>query len=218
MIVLSMKPEEIYREIMRDFVSVYRKAYTEGMILLQERRRKKLAHLFRIITYKTPHLNQWQIIISSDTIGIKRGFYLKSRDSRGMAVYMIQFVDADTHAEEKLVMKYNQHFFDRYNERMGLGLTDTSKVIAHFFKYNLDSAMGETEMLDNGISALHFVYPQGMGIAWKDVARKTIHVKTFIPNETLGKRLLTVAEHIKNSGDDEEFIIQVRRENIDKAF
>ena len=218
MIVLSMKPEEIYQEIMRDFVSVNRKAYTEGMILLQERRRKKLAYLFRIISYKTPHLNQWQIIISSDTIGIKRGFYLKSRDSRGLAVYMIQFVNSGTHEEEKLVMKYNQHFFERYNERMGLGLTDTSKVIAHFFKYNLESAMGETEMLDNGICALHFVYPQGMGIAWKDVARKTIHIKTFIPNETMSKKLLSLAEHIKNSGDDDEFFIKVRPENIHKAF
>ena len=218
MIVLSMKPEEIYQEIMRDYVSVKRKAHMEGMILNEERRRKKQAVLFRIVSYKTPHLNQWQIIISTDAIGIKRGFYLKSRDSRGLAVYMIQFINGGTHEEEKLVIKYNQHFFDRYNERMGLGLTDTSKVIAYFFKYNLDYDIGESEILENGICALHFVYPQGMGIAWKDVARKTIHVKTFIPNETMSKKLLSVAEHIKNSGDSDEFLITIKRENLDKAF
>ncbi len=218
MIVLSMKTEEIYQEIMRDYISVKRKGYTEGMMLNQERRRKKQATLFRIVSYKTPHLNQWQIVISADAIGIKRGFYLKSRDSRGLAVYMIQFLNGGTHEEEKFVIKYNQHFFDRYNERMGLGLSETSRVIAHFFKYNLEYVMGETEMLENGICALHFVFPQGMGIGWKDVARKTIHVKTFIPNETMSKKLLSLAEHIKNSGDDSEFFIKVKTENIDKAF
>jgi len=213
-----MKTEEIYQEIMRDYISVKRKAYTEGMMLNEERRRKKQATSFRIVSYKTPHLNQWQIVISADAIGIKRGFYLKSRDSRGLCVYMIQFINGGTHEEEKFVMKYNQHFFDRYNERMCLGLTDTSRVIAHFFKYNLDSDMGETETLENGICAVHFVYPQGMGIAWKDAARKTIHIKTFISNETMSKKLLSLAEHIKNSGDDNEFFINIKRENVDKAF
>jgi hypothetical protein len=217
MIVLSMKPEEIYQEIMRDFVSIKRKAHMEGMILQQERQRKKQSNLFRIISYKTPHLNQWQIIISADPVGIKRGFYLKSRDSRGLAVYMIQFLNGGTHEEEKFVIKYNQHFFDRYNERMGLGLSETSKVIAQFFKYNLESDMGETETLPNGICALHFVFPQGMGIGWKDEARKTIHVKTFIPNETLSKKLCSLAELIKSCGDD-EFFINVKLENIEKAF
>ena len=218
MIVLSMKPEEIYMEIMRDYVSVKRKADNEGMIVHQERRRKKQANLFRIISYKTPHLNPWQIIISSDPIGIKRGFYLKSRDSRGLAVYMIQFVNPGTHEEEKLVIKFNQHFFERYNERMALGFTDTSRVLAHFFKYNLESTMGETAMLDNGISATHFVYPTGIGIGWKDAARKTIHVKTFLPNEMMSKKLLSLADHIKYAGDDEEFFIKVKTENILKAF
>ena len=100
---------------------------------------------------------------------------------------------------------------DRYNERMGLGLTDTSMVIAHYFKYNLESAMVQTEILDNGICALHFVFPQGTGIGWKDVARKTIHIKKFIPNETMSKKLFSLAEHIKNSGDDNEFYIKVRQ-------
>ena len=218
MIVLSMKPEEIYQEVMRDFISIKRKAQTEGLILQQERQRKKQAALFRIISYKTPHLNQWQIIISADAVGIKRGFYLKSMDSRGLAVYMIQFVNFGTHEEEKYVIKYNQHFFDRYNERMGLGLTETSRVIAQFFKYNLESDMGQTEMLQNGICALHFVFPQGIGIGWKDEARKTIHVKTFIPNETMSKKLLSLAEHIKHSGDDDKFFITVKQENIEKAF
>ncbi|MGH2565568.1 MAG: hypothetical protein ACRDE5_13715, partial [Ginsengibacter sp.] len=161
MIVLSMKLEEIYQEIMRDYVSIKRKAYMEGIIVHQERQRKKQAALIRFISYKTPHHNQWQIIINTDAVGIKRGFYLKSRDNRGLAVYMIQFINGGTHEEEKFVIKYNQHFFDRYNERMGLGLQETSKVITHFFKYNLESSMGETEALKNGISALHFVFPEG---------------------------------------------------------
>ena len=218
MIVLSMKPEEIYQEVMRDFVSIKRKAHTEALILHQERQRKKLPNLFRIISYKTPHHNQWQIILSAEALGIKKGFYLKSRDSRGLAVYMIQFVNFGTHEEEKYVMKYNQHFFDRYNERMGLDLKDTSKVISRFFKYNLESELGESEILDNGICAVHFVFPEGIGIAWKDVARKTIHIKTFIPNEMMGKKLLGLAEHIKNSGDDSEFLFEVKLENLYKAF
>lgn len=218
MIVPSMTTEEIYKEIMRDFEIIKRRSPLEGKILHKEMWRKGLQHETRSLCYKTPYRNEWTIIFQMDTRGIKTGYYIKSHDKKGMVAYMIQFLDTGTPEEDKFVLKYAGHFFQRYNERMHLGLTDTSRILKHFFKNNLDHDLGSFEMLDCGVRCMHFIFKEGIGAAWQNDAKKTVHIKTFISNEMLTNSQRSLAEHIKYGGDDDEFYHTIKLKNLDTAF
>ena len=218
MIVVSMTTEEVYREIMRDFVSIKSRSHFEGNILQKEMLRKRLQSERRTICYTTPYRNEWTIIFELDPKGIKTAYYLKSYDSKGMVAYMIQFINAGTRQEDKFVIKYTRHFFDRYNERMGLGFTETSKVVKHFFKNNFEYDLGHSEVLSNGIRCTHFIFKEGIGIGWQHDAKKTLQIKTFVSNNTLSASQRSLAEHIKHGGDDDEFKQVVKVKNLLKAF
>lgn len=58
MIIPTMNPEEIYREIMRDFEVIKRRGQGSGDLFRREMLRKKLQHEKRAITFKTDHLNE----------------------------------------------------------------------------------------------------------------------------------------------------------------
>ncbi|HUZ61747.1 MAG TPA: hypothetical protein VMU83_23415 [Hanamia sp.] len=127
----------------------------------------------------------------------------------GKVAYIIHFING-----EKFIVKYNTHFFKRYNERMNLRLTEPDKIIAHFFKNNFEHYMGKTEMLDDGTRYTTFIFDKGMGIGWKDETKKTIHIKTYISNEILSKKQQSLADHIKNDDDDAEFYEEVKRKHM----
>ena len=195
MIVTTMTAEEIYREIMRDLESVKRKGNAAGRIFQQEMLRKKIPYEMRTVSYKTAQWNEWQIIIRIYPDNIYTSFYLKGWDDVGMVAYTILFI---RDGEDKFVIKYNSHFFKRYNERMNLGLTEPAKTLRHFFKNNYESEIAETQLLDDGTRALNFILKYGMGIGWQDDAKKMIQIKTFIGKETFTKKQQSLVEHIKN--------------------
>lgn len=209
MILPTMNPEEIYREIMRDFEVIKRRGQGSGDLFRREMLRKKLQHEKRAITFKTDHLNEWQIVFSLWPKEIKTAYYLKGWDKIGKVAYIIHFIN-----EEKFVVKYNTHFFKRYNERMNLGLTEPDKIIKHFFKNNFEHHMGQTEALDDGTRYTTFIYENGMGIGWEDETKKTIHIKTYISNQILTKRQQSLAEHIKNGDDDAEFCQVIKMKHM----
>ena len=209
MIVPTMNPEEIYREIMRDFEVIKRRGHGSGDLFRREMLRKKLQHEKRAITFKTDHLNEWQIVFSLWPKEIKTAYFLKGWDKIGKVAYIIHFIN-----EDKFVVKYNTHFFKRYNERMNLGLTEPDKIINHFFKNNFEHHMGQTELLDDGTRYNTFIYEKGMGIGWEDETKKTIHIKTYISNEILTRRQQSLAEHIKNGDDDAEFCQVIKMKHM----
>jgi hypothetical protein len=218
MLVLSMTTEEIYREIMRDLDTVKRRSDMEALILQKQMLRKKLQNEVRTLCYKTQHRNEWQIVFHIDCKGIKKAFYLQTRDHRGMVAYTIEFMDMIDGTTEKYLVKYNSHFFQRYNERMQLGFSDQAKTIKYFFKKNLEYKKGATEIIADKLRNIHFVYENGIGIGWQDDAVKAITMKTFVSNDILTRRQRSLAEHITHGGDDEEFSLIIKLENFQKAL
>ena len=201
MIVLSMTADEIYGEINRDFKYLSHKASLTGRTLQQKMLRKKQSSEKCTINLKTPLLNNWNVLYSVDPSFIKINYYLKSFDKRGVVVYSLQYLYSGANLDHINVLKYNTHFFQRYNERMNLHFSDTGKIITHFFKNNHDYDERESQLMDNGIRAAHFYFPAGLGIGWKDEARKFIILKTFVTNEMFSKSQKLLAEHIKNEVD-----------------
>ena len=196
-----MTIEQIYGEVMQDYKTLSRKSHSQGFQFQQEMKRKRLSHEVRVITYKTPSFNNWNIMFSIYTDMIKNLYYLRSCDKRGTVTYSMEFMEDG----EKQLIKINTHFFKRYNERLHLGMTQPGEVVKHFFKYNMENDKGQSQVLQNGKRLVEFVYPTGIGIGWQDDDKKVIHIKTFIANETLNKSQKNLAEFIKDHDDSEEF-------------
>ena len=215
MVVASMTIEEIYREVMSDYESLKRKSHAQAVIFQNEMKRKNMQHETRMILYKTPNFNEWNIMFDIYTYGIKKLYYLRTNDKKGAVTYLIQFfLDTD----EKYLVKLNTHFFKRYNERLHLHLTKPADVIKHFFKHNFESEIGESELLPNGNRLVHFVYAKGIGIAWQNDAKKALHIKTFIANETLNSSQKSLVEFIKAHEDGEEFSTILKTDNLKDEF
>lgn len=202
MVVASMTIEEIYKEVMNDLESVQRKGHAQAIVFQNEMKRKNLDHEVRVVSYKTAQFNEWNIMLAIERDRIKKMYYLRTNDNVGTVAYVIQFF---TESDEKFLIKMNTHFFKRYNERLHLGLTKPADVIKHFFKHNFDNDQGASEMLPNGQRLVQFVYGTGVGIGWQDDAKKVVHVKTFIANETLNKTQKSLTEFIKAHEDGEQF-------------
>lgn len=142
MLLTTMTPAEISTQIYREYDKLFQ---TTVMRLLYEydRERKKLKiDKTRLYTQdyhvKTKDKNKWIICISkapaydkyngAETTGVSCSVYYHAE--KGIRVF--------NPASPELVEVYNGHFFVRYNERLGLNLTNTVDMITHFFKYNRD--------------------------------------------------------------------------------
>ena len=198
MLVETMNALEVHRELITDLEYVQRKGKIESEILRKAMLRKKQQLETCAITYKTPRRNDWNLILQIRPDFIKVAFYIKGWDRRGLVAYSIQFADLGTPQEDKYIVKYSAHFFQRYNERMLLGFSDSGKVIKHFFKRNFDYEVGQSELLEDGTMLVHFVFKEGIGIGWKDVDRKTLHFKTFIANSTLTRKQQSLVANQKH--------------------
>jgi hypothetical protein len=176
--------------------------------------RNQKKHEVCSITYKTMRRNEWNIVCQLTTRYMKTLYYVKSRDDKGAIAYNLYFLNME--GEEHLyLVKYSAHFFARYNERMELGFTDTSKIIRHFFRNNFDFDQGESEELDDGSRLLHFVFEDGIGIGWKDDDRKIICLKTFIANNTLTKNQRAIVENIKS---DTGYSVLIKPRHLENRF
>jgi len=210
-----MTPQEISNELLTDLQTVQRKSKVQGDILFNQMLRKGLRQQVCMVPYKTSRNNEWTIVLHFKTEGIAHVFYVKSRDSNGIIVYSIQFVNYGTENEERFVIKYSTHFLQRYNERMELGFGENSKVIKHFFRNNLDFEVGQSQQLDDATRLTHFIFTDGIGIGWKDEEAKMICMKTFIANTTLTKNQQNIADCIKN---DVQFTTTIQSHHLVNRF
>jgi hypothetical protein len=153
MIVPAMTNKEIYCQLLEDYALLERRSYLQAGIFQQEMFRKKLRSEVRVITYKTAHHNEWNILFRISTDTIHKVFYLRTCDKIGTVSYHIEF----TEGGEKHLVKHNTHFYQRYNERMKLNLSIPADVIKHFFKYNIDYDAGLSEVTENGQQLIEFV-------------------------------------------------------------
>jgi hypothetical protein len=211
MIVPAMNIDEVYRQVMDDYNEMYRKAAAQSNFLRLDMMRRKLDHEVKVITCKTTRNNNWNIMFRIFTHGVQLVFYLRSNDKRGPVTYNIQFLKA---TGEKQVIKHNTHFFQRFNERLKLNLKSPADTIKHFFKYNLEYELSQTEPLPNGRKLVQFIYTSGIAIGWQDETGKLVHVKTFVSTDMLTTQQKSLADFIRYHKDGEQFELEVKLKHM----
>jgi hypothetical protein len=210
MIVPSMTPEEVYAEVHRDADALLRKSNAQSFHLQDELKRKGMQHELRRLPYETPHHNKWTLLYRVTPNRTLRMFYLNSMDDRGPVFYSLDFENWD---EKKIeVVKYNGHFLKRYRERMHPELVKPTDLVKCFFNYNENFSRGITEKLEDGSSLFAYMTGEGMSIGWHLAEKKFVHMKTFLPHHMLNDKQRSLAEHIMQYDDLEDFLSRVKPE------
>jgi hypothetical protein len=207
----SMTPEEMRDELLRDYDTVYRKAWSHGLILQKEMIRNHKKSEIRTINYKSIHNNNWTIINDIQLEYIDLCFYVEMNDINGKAAYSIYFHKS---TDEKGMNKFNPHFFKRYHERCKSHIVKPSEAIRQFFKHNSKYEYGHIETESGGSTYIHFVFPEGIGIGWYFEDKRIVHMKTFIPHSMLTEKQEKIVEFIKRHNDSEEFQLDVKEEHL----
>lgn len=202
MIVQSMNGLEVYSEIMKDYKCIKKRIANEGIFLQKAMLRKKLKKESRCINYITPTRNNWTIIFQIEPYSIKTSYYLRTFDKKGPGIYTLQFMYDENEVTDLFLLKYSYHFFERYNERMHLNLTDGKKIINHFLKNNFHCNRAQSDILLEDIRYNHYVFKDGIGLGWSKETKKIIFMKTFITNEMLTKHQKILNSQIKNCLED----------------
>ena len=207
MIVPAMNPEEIYKEITKDEKCLQRKILEASITFQLEMSRKKIAVAAHTFLYKTSQLNEWRIKFQWKYNQLKDiSYYLKTTDKIGHVAYLI---NKRNDGNDFFVVKFNSHFFKRYNQRLNLELKEPSEVIKHFFKNNDKFKSVATEILEDGTRYITYLFNGGIGVGWEQDSTKTINFKTFIANNTLTEKQQILSKYIEEGDDSKELDILV---------
>lgn len=216
MILPTMNPEEIYREISKDEKHLQRKILESSVTFRLEMHRRKITTSARTFLYKTSQLNEWRISFRWKYNQLTDiSYYLKTREKKGYAAYIINRIKD---SKDFFVIKFNSHFFKRYNERLKLELKEPSEVIKHFFKNNDEFKTGTSELLDDGTRYITYLFNGGIGIGWEQDSTKTINFKTFIANDTLTEKQQILSKYIEEGDDSKEFNILIQEYDLEKKM
>jgi hypothetical protein len=140
MLISTMNHSEISREVKRDYnVLLNTTILRLGSEYDRERRKLKIDNkrtYTRLYTIKTAHKNNWIIVMGkapskekyigteSLTLCCVTYFY----DNKGLKVLNWTNIG--------VLQVYNGHFFQRYNQRLNLGLTSLIEIVKRYFFYN----------------------------------------------------------------------------------
>lgn len=176
MIVPSMTPEELVKEIMKDYEIVQRKA----IYLTDSQRRNAIKskgkHVRRIFDYKSTNNNTWFIIVDyykKEPTFVVVVYYLDKHGINGIMV----------NSDHTSLAHFTPHFLQRYNERF-IKDVNFSKVnlLKRFISENRLGCF--TEATGNKIFTR---FKEGIGLGFKiDAHQFTLFsFKTFISNQMI---------------------------------
>lgn len=144
-----MNDTELTLEVRRDYEKLLNSSFAR-LFREYDRERKKLKiDKTRVYTkeysIKTASKNNWLIFLrkkpsEKNYNGIKSitgAAMVYYRNALGLRVF--------NPVHEKIMVVYNGHFFNRYNERLNLNLADSIDIVKHYCKHNADVTLTLTE-------------------------------------------------------------------------
>jgi hypothetical protein len=175
-----MTLKEICNEIEKELPIVLRKIYytihdLEKSLIKEEKKKGSE----RFYDYCSKYKNQWilRMFISDkkkDTEAL-----LLYHNSKGHAAIEV------SNADELVYL--TGHFFERYNERLRLGLKTTKDIIHAYMGENLVYDYKEVEVIEPEISKIFCVIPSGVMLGTHNQHLKLVKANTFLPHDMLGK-------------------------------
>lgn len=182
-----MNDTELTLEVRRDYEKLRNSSFDRlGKEYDRERKKLKIDKT-RVFTkeysIKTASKNNWIIFLRKkpseknykglDTITIAAITYY--RNALGLRVF--------NPAHPKIMVVQNGHFFNRYNERLNLNLTDSIDVVKHYYKHNLDVTHTLTDQ-EGGDFVIGFCR-DGFELGEFQHDAAWLVIKTFVSNDMM---------------------------------
>ena len=214
MIVSSMNVEEIMEEVFRDLPSVSAKANFHAPIFLRWLYKNGQLYMTTVKEYVTARRNRWLLIFRINRKESVMSQALPFYDDKGYLVAVPFKMD-----EERHLCIFTGHFFQRYDERMQLGIVLPQRITQKFFRRNdVDLAQHAESHFENedNKEAVFINLKDGVGLGIMEYNKRLMTIKTFLPHSMLKDSQHQLVEHIKNPdevaapGDDELMLEKVK--------
>ncbi len=179
MLVPSMNLEEIRKEFLKDYEIVMRKA---GYVVKDQQKTRKHSRNKEFdftYDYYSKYKNYWICNVSSsgkNDISDKHLVYYYNKTG----------LVALTYDRVKDILHYHTaHFFNRYNERMKLGLIKPYDIMRHYFDRTNNIMYHHLGEIDAGIHKIFGVAPNGMVLGTHHIRLKFLKFNTFLTEDLL---------------------------------
>ncbi len=199
MIVPSMTLEEIRKEIEKDYPILHRKATYVAHDLIRElsKAQKEKAGIY-FFDYYSKYKNHW---IYKIEITKKQTFYtyvLLYHNGRGyMALFVAMKYEKEIDPERMIIIFHTGHFFDRYNERLKLGLKTIREIIPIYMNENNKYDIKELEEIEPGVVTMFCLIESGAVLGTYNRHLKLIKANTFLPLDMLSRNQLELKAALK---------------------
>ena len=194
MFVPSMTIKELRAEINKDFPIVLRKTNYIARKLEKLIKPNNKTNTTRFYTYQSKYKNQWIYRISIIGKEIYVGFITYYYGNRGLTA--ISVLPNDT------LMYLTGHFFQRFNERLKLGLTLPEDIIREFMNQNTAFVSHKLEEVRPGVSKLFSVMPSGVMLGTHHKHLNYYRINTFITNAMLRGEQIARKQQLKDILDN----------------
>lgn len=198
MIVPSMTPEEIFKEILEDGIDVMRMFNVKAHYMAKQMARTKNFRWAETIHVKTRKQNNWSMAIDLSAHSKLCAFFMKVEDKLGLTAYSWFLLN-----ELPVVIRFNPHFFKRYRERMQLTEVNPHQIIKRFYKQNSVFIPAFSDQDEKGVMLSAFRMKEGMGLGRTWANTPIVEVKTFLPHHILNKSQAELADELLN---DESYL------------
>jgi hypothetical protein len=178
MLVPSMNLAEIRKEIDKDYPIVYRKMGYVGKALTKSLSPQAKKAGFQVFyEYRSPNKNHW----------IYRVYGTKKKTMyEGALIYHTgkNLVAITVTAEIKIIY-HTHHFFERYNQRLNLGLTSFSDLVRHFLGSDIIFIFHELEEIEPNVWSMFCLIPKGAILGTYYRKLEIMKANTFVTTDML---------------------------------
>ncbi len=193
MIVQTMTPDEIFKEIIEDGLDVMRMFNVKAHYMAKQMVRTKNFRWTETIHLKSRRQNNWSMAIDLSAHSKLCAFFMKVEDKSGLTAYSWFLLN-----ELPVVIRFNPHFFKRYRERLQLTEVNPHQIIKRFYKQNSVFIPAFSDQDEKGVMLSAFRMKEGMGLGRTWANTPIVEVKTFLPHQMLNKSQAELADQLLN--------------------
>lgn len=195
MFVESMSFEQMRNQALDDLKPIVAKVLHHGKAISRVMRKTNMSHFKKYYDYTAPVTkNHWVYSIElANAFAKSYGYTCISYFETGKNNYAAIVVAPATNC----VFYFTKHFFDRYNQRLGLGKQTRRDVMLRFLEDNQHLAWSETGKIKAGKPQVLMQTKYGAGLGHVHDEINFIEMRTFISNEMLSDSQLDISFHLE---------------------
>ncbi len=179
MLVPGMNHTEISREVFRDLPVILKRCAHLYPKWKKKMLKQNKTTDTREFFYRSAFKNAWQITMKLSVTDYEvvpiSWFY----NDKGFEAYL-PLID-----KQGWMMRYTSHFFNRYNERLKLGIVHPRDIVRHYFKNNAVNYIEELNKCNSNIYKVAYVQSEGLALGREYLNEQLFAVNTFLATRML---------------------------------